>query len=695
MNTPPITQPEALQESPSTSKSPYVSRDLSWLYFNHRVLQEAADPRVPLYERIKFLAIYSSNLDEYFRVRVSSLRQFRELKKKDRKELTVKPKKALKEIKIIVKDQQEQFGQIFREEILPALKSHQIHLVRQVDFDETQQAFGRMYFEEKLKPLLKQQYIDRVGIPPFLEDRKLYLVVQFEDEQNSLALTKIPTDELPRFIQLPSPEGEYHITFLDELIRFNLNRLYAGEVIKDSFAIKVSRDAELYIDDEYSGNLIEKIKANLSNREDGLPTRFLYDAEMPKPVLKTLRKKYNLSKYDLIPGARYHNFNDFFGFPNPLKNADFHDMPLPPLPHPVLSDAPAIIPELYKQDHILHFPYQDYGVVTRLIEEASEDSATTSIKISLYRVAKDSAISQALIKAVQNGKSVVVFVEAKARFDEQSNLFWGDQLKRAGAKVLYSYPGIKVHSKILLIEREQEGRLSRVAYIGTGNFNEKTAKLYADHALLTTHSEIGADLSQVFQVLEGTQTEPEIKHLLVSPFTLRSRFIELIDREIASAQKGEEAYMILKMNSLQDRIMVEKLYEASQAGVNIQLIIRGICSLVPGIPGISDRIEVKSIVDRFLEHARIYIFGNSGEEQMFIASADWMTRNLDRRIEVATPILQSDVYHELRTLVNTQLADNQKARWITENQSNVYVEQKEGEAPIRSQEVFYKWLAEQ
>lgn len=668
----------------------YIKRDVSWLAFNERVLQEAQDERVPLYERIKFLAIYSSNLDEFFRVRVASLRSFRKLKKKTRKALEIKPKKELREIQQIIQQQQQAFGRTFREEILPALKAKGIHLLEDSAFDENQRAFARQYFLEQLQALLQPTFLTDSEASPFLENAGLYFVVQFA-EKEQLAIINIPSDRLPRFIELPSADGAHYLTFLDDILRANLD-LFFDKPVTAAYAIKLSRDAELEIEDEFAGDLIEKIKKGLKKRNVGLPTRFLYDSAMPEDLLLRLKHLFDLSKNDLIPGARYHNFNDFFGFPDPLNDPTLHDVPLPPLPHPALEQAPSLLAAIANQDYLLHFPYQKYDYIIQLIQEAADDPAVQSIKITLYRIAGKSAVVEALLKARQQGKEVTVFVEAKARFDEENNLQWGARLEAVKANVRYSQPGIKVHSKLLLISRIENHAIKHYAYIGTGNFNEKTARLYTDHALLTADQRLSEEVLQVFEYLESGK-EPHPQHLLVSPFTLRSRFLEMVDREIENAQEGKPAYIRLKMNSLEDRIMIEKLYEASQAGVKIQLIVRGMCSLVAGVKDWSENIEISSIVDRFLEHARIYLFANGGEEVLYLASADWMTRNLDRRVEVATPIYNSLLFNELKTILNIQWQDNVKARYLQAGQINIYKNASEAAPPVRAQLDIYHFLA--
>jgi len=676
----------------NTPAKDYIDRDESWLYFNHRVLQEAQDPSVPLYERIRFLAIYSSNLDEFFRVRVASLRSFRQLEKSTRKKLPVKPKKMLRRIRKIVEAQQEEFGQTFRGQLLPELSRRGIHLIDETSYNGPQRAFARTYFEKHLRDRLHPVFIQEKAPAPFLKNKGLYFIIEFEESARA-AIVAIPSDELPRFHQLPA-EGavdEYYITFLDDLIRFSIQELFE-ESITGLYAVKLSRDAELYIDDEFQGDLLAKIKRGLEERNVGLPTRFLYDSRMPKELLNRLKTLFQLKKPDLIPGARYHNFNDFLTFPDPTGQADLHYPPLPPLPHPVLDDAASITEAIAEADRLLHFPYMRYEYVPQWIWEAAADPAVRQIRITLYRVARESEVVKALLHACRQGKEVTVFIEAKARFDESTNIYWGEALEQAKARVLYSYPGIKVHSKLLLISREEHGRRRNYAYVGTGNFNEKTARIYCDHALLSADEQLTDEVERVFHLLERKVIIPRCKHLLVAPFTLRERLEALIDGEIAAAQAGRKAYMILKLNSLEDPMMVEKLYEASQAGVRIRMIVRGICSLAPGLPGKSDNIEIVSIVDRFLEHARLYLFANGGQERLFLASADWMTRNLDRRVEVATPIYDPAIFRELRDLLDLQLHDNQKARRIVADQSNPYRTAAPGEPPLRAQYAAYHYL---
>lgn len=670
----------------------FIERDISWLSFNHRVLQEAADPTVPLYERLKFLAIYSSNLDEFFRVRVASLRSFRKLAKSTKKEMELKPRKLLRKIHQIVHEQQTEFGRIFRE-IREGLSRFDIFLVDEQALEEHQEAQAQAFFKEKIAPLLKPVFLRKPFTEtPFLENRAIYFVVQFEEPDKELALVKIPADELGRFHSLEEKDKGHFIIFLDDMMRLGLPGYFGSKKVSGAYAIKVSRDAELYIGDEYSGDLVEKIKKGLEERHIGLPTRFLYDSAMPKVVLNRLKNLFDLNKNDLIPGARYHNFHDFFSFPKTKMENQLHDHPMPPLPHPELDHEASVIAAAGTKDYLLHFPYQKFDTVLRLVQEAAADEQVESIKITLYRVASNSGIAEGLLEALKNGKKVTAFIEAKARFDEESNLFWGEKLSGAGALVRYSYPGIKVHTKLLLISRRENDGLRHYTYLSTGNFNEKTAGLYADHALLTANPAIAEDVVKIFDLLEGKLLIPKCKNLLIAPFDLREGFEKLIDQEIANARNGKEAWMIVKQNSLEDKAMMNKLLEASQAGVQIKMIVRGICCLLPDREGPAANIEIISILDRFLEHARVYIFANGGQKKIYLASADWMSRNLSRRVEVAFPVYDEALRKEIRRIIDFQLNDCVKARVIDIAQSNRMVAPRPNEPQVRSQLATYDFL---
>tara|TARA_B100001765_G_C19508620_1_gene345260 strand:- start:116 stop:2173 length:2058 start_codon:yes stop_codon:yes gene_type:complete len=667
----------AFQAMAKLYNTKYYHRDLSWLRFNHRVLQEAADKRNPLYERIKFLAIFSSNLDEFYRVRVSDIRQIKHVEKPLRKKLITKPNKVLKEISKQVEIQQEAFGKIFQETIIPDLKREGIHLIRYENFSATQKEVAKTYYEETLRAKIRvERYANNTSTPVFIENEALYLTARIADDKFILA--KIPEEE-PRFFVFPKQNGNHYITFIDDILQFNLKQSPKKEHTIDFYAIKKSRDAELYIEDEFSGNLKEKIKNSLSKRETGQATRLLIDEKMPKAFQEILKNALGVYNADLIEGGRYHNFKDFFTFPNP-STKDLSQKEWTPLPHPELSTFTSLLNAIEEKDRLVHYPYQSFEPVIRLIEEAATDPKVTTLKITIYRAASESRLNDAIAKAAKNGKNVVVFIEVKARFDEQNNLKWGKIFEDNGARVIYSFPAIKIHSKILYIEREDDGKRKRYAYIATGNFNEKTATLYTDYGLMTAHEEITEDINKVFLVLEGKMIIPKPEQLLVAPFTARETFEKLIENEIAQAKQGNDAYILAKMNSLQDKKMIKLLYEASNAGVKIRMVVRGICSLVPGIKGQSENIHITSILDRFLEHGRMYVFGNGGNEKIYIGSADWMKRNLSHRIEVITPILDADVQKTLRALLDIQLNDTAKARIIDKDQNNHYVsEEKNGE----------------
>lgn len=675
------------------TEKPFRHRDLNWLSFNARVLQEADDKTYnPLYERMKFLAIYSSNLDEYFRVRVSQLRQIKHVEKSLRKKLALHPNKTVKKILKEVSAQQDRFGRIFKNEILPELRENNIVLLRAEDFDEAQQKLADSWFKTHLEKEIEIINIDLdKDDKPFLEDRALYYCLTFENPQ-CLGFIEIPTAQTGRFISLGEKEGVHYLTFVDDIIRFKKDSFFTSEEITGMYEIKLSRDAELYLDDELEGILAERIYKSLEQRQKGQPTRLLYDAEMPETEVKKLQKVLGLGKIDMMPGGRYHNFNDFFKFLDPTDNPKLHYQIKEPIPHKTLEKASSFFEAIAEKDQLLHFPFMSFSYVENFVEEAASDENVTEIKISLYRVAEKSVLTSALLEALKNGKKVSIFIEAKARFDEENNIDWGRKFEDAGAQVTFSYPRIKVHSKILLINRKEGELIKSYIYIGTGNFNGETSKIYSDHGLFTADKRLTKELSRVFEVLEGKLIIPRNKHLLVSPFTTRRSFENLIHTEIENAGNGKKAAITAKMNSLEDREMTDLLYSANQAGVEIRLLVRGFSSLVPGINGISDNIYMTSIIDRYLEHGRIYLFHNDGDEKMYIGSADLMTRNLDRRIEVLTPIYDADLFKELKDILDIQLDDNRKARIQDEVESNAYVTDRLGEPPVRSQYAIYDYL---
>ncbi|MEM8523078.1 MAG: polyphosphate kinase 1 [Bacteroidota bacterium] len=660
----------------SGKEIPYIHRDISWLSFNYRVLQEAKDPAVPLFERIKFLAIYSSNLSEFFKVRMANQRNLLRVGKKTRSSLDFDPKEVIKEIQQILIDHQEEFSRIMDEEIVPELKRYNIRLLRRLELNEEQQAFVDDYFQDHLLPYVQPVLLVKHKIRPFLNNGSLYLSVWMRDKSigkkdNSYALVKIPSQDLPRFIELPSAEGRHDLIMLDDVVRYSVARMFPGYEIEDTFSIKLTRDAELYIDDEFSGDLVEKIRKSLAKRAVGTTSRFVYDREMPEGLLDFLSDSFHLEKYDIFPEGRYHNNFDFFQFPD-FGKTHLTNPPLPPLTYTKLEAANDIFTAIKERDHLLYYPYHSYESVVQFFEQAAHDPEVTHIKITQYRVARKSRIMQALMDAVKLGKQVSVFIEVKARFDEAANLRWGEKLEKAGVQVHYSFPGVKVHSKLGLVRRKEGNEYKIYTYLSTGNFHEVTAKIYSDFGLFTADTQLTTEVARLFSYLE-TLEAPEFEHLLVGQYNLRSQLVALIDREIQNAKNGLSSGITLKMNSLQDKSMIAKLYEASQKGVKIKLIIRGICSLIPQLEGWSKNIEAISIVDRFLEHARIFIFHNQGKEEVYMSSADWMVRNLSYRIEATFPIYDEKLKQEVLEFIDIQWKDNMKARILEEKQANKYI----------------------
>ena len=674
-----------------------LSRDLSWLRFNARVLQEAQSPTVPLLERLKFLAIFSSNLDEFFKVRVATLRRLSKLKKKTRARLGESPKRVLKQVLTEVARQQQEFGATFREQLLPALNARHIHLLSEAELTDTQREWTAQYFREHVRDLLSPVALDDTLHHLFLKDQTVYLLFYLTQpvgkgkkaEAERVLIMELPTKRHGgRFVRLPDEGEERFVLFLDDVIRVGAAGLFPHYGRVEVHAVKLSRDAELDIEEEVSGDLMEKIRSSLAKRETGYPARLLFDPATPPEALRALKQKTGITDEALVEGSRYHNFRDFFGFPD-FGEADFHYPARPALPHPSLPRTGSLLAAIGQRDHLLHPPYQSFDYVTRLLREAAADPRVSSISITLYRVASKSEVVKALLRAAKNGKQVTAVVELKARFDEESNLFWADKLKRAGAHVVLTPPELKVHSKLLLITRREADETTRqYAYFSTGNFNESTAGLYTDHGLFTANPALTHEAAAVFDYLRDQRTTPELHQLLVAPFGLRPGLVALIDYEIKQAKKGHEAYILLKVNAVEDEAMIAKLYEASHAGVRVELLVRGIGRLVPGQPGFSENIRQRGLVDRFLEHSRVYVFAHGGQEKVYVSSADWMTRNLDRRVEVAFPILDENLRAEVRQLLDFQRHDNLKARDF----DNQFIPAAEGEKPLQAQEATYKWL---
>ncbi len=675
--------------------APLADRELSWLAFNARVLQEAEDPTVPVGDRLDFLAIVSSNLDEFFRVRVASLRSLLRLGKKTAAELGVEPRALLAEILRAVDVQQTRFGVVLREQVLPALRERGILLVDERQLGEAETTWLRTFFEREVRPRITVLGLDQEP-PPFLENRGLYLAVALEPAQGpriaagpqEIALVAIPP-AVPRWVCPPAAQGERTVLFLDDVIRLCLPALFPAHAIAGAWSVKLTRDAELSLEDEFSADLVTALRRALAKRSVGVPSRFLYDPDMPDAVLSRLRNRLGLEAEDLFRGGRYHNLHDLFAFPR-FDPGGLRAPPLPPLP--VLDDAPSILAAVAERDRLLHFPYQSFEPVLRFLREAAEDADVDAIWITLYRVAKASAVVDALAAAAKRGKAVTAVIEVKARFDEEANLDAAARLEAAGARVVYSDPELKVHAKLALVSRREGGESRLYGYFGTGNFNENTARIYADHALLTADTRLTRESRRVFAYLLGETEEPRFKHLMVAPFGLRRRLRRLVNAEKKAALGGKPAAIVLKLNSLEDPKSIRWLYDASAAGVPIVLIVRGICRLVAGLPGVSETIEIRSIVDRFLEHARVYRFYAGGKDRVFLSSADWMTRNLDRRVEVAFPIYDESCRAQLMRFLELQLADTVKARRIDAEFSNTYV--RDGSAArTRAQLDAYTWLA--
>jgi polyphosphate kinase len=663
---------------------PLYSNNLSWLSFNFRVLQEAADANTPLLERLKFLAIYSQNLDEFFRVKVAAIRSLSESKTKEK--LDFDPEELLSKIIKEVSRQQDIFGQIYRNEILPGLKENNVFLLSEEELNKEYKEFVSDYYEKKVQPFLNVSKLTYYNKPVFLENHKGYLI--FKGKKNPLKETlvvEIPASITGRFVKLPSEKGMVKVCFVDDIIRICFSKNHKSAVQETGYAVKLSRDAELNIEDEFSGSLIKKIRRSLKNRKDGVPARFLYDDRMPKTLLALLKKVWKFKSNDCVAGARYHNFNDFFEFISLVNRPDLLLEPLPKIPVPKLDGQRSYFKVLNKTDILLHFPYHSYEYFLKFLEKAADDDSVTEIKITLYRVARESRVCRALIKAAHSGKKVTAFFEVKARFDEESNLFWAEELQKSGCRVLYSIPGLKVHAKLCLVTLRKNNQLKRYAYLSTGNFNENTANVYTDFGLLTSSKPLTFEAEQIFSMLTDMRKRYDFKHFQVAPDRLRSDIYQLIDKEIINHLSGKKSGIILKMNGLDDAEMIARLYEASSYGVPVRIINRGICRLIPGKKGLSENIKITSIVDRFLEHHRLYWFISNGENKIYLSSADFMNRNLSRRIEVSYPIYEPRYKKRLMDFMNLYMADNTKSRIIDEFHKNEFVKPQRGEPRLNAQ----------
>ncbi len=653
----------------------YINKEISWLAFNARVLQEAENPSIPLIERIKFLGICSSNLDEFYRVRVATLRRLVPLGKKARKIVGGDPEKILKEINQITKAQHKKFDTIYRK-ITNELAREDIHILNEAQLSPAQHDFVLQYFRSTVRARLFPIMLDQIDDFPELRDRMIYLAVHLWRKDNlsksKYALIEVPSDVLPRFLILPREGKRQSVILLDDVIRVGLSDIFAifPQDSFKAFTIKITRDAELEINDDFSESYIEKVNKSLKQRKEGNPVRLIYDAQISPSLLELIKDRLKLSKNDTnIAGSRYHNNRDFMNFPV-LGGRHLRYPEIKRLQLKEFNTRTSIFRVIRKKDVLLHFPYHSFEHVTDLLREASIDPKVNAIKLTVYRVARNSSILNALVNAARNGKKVVAVLELQARFDEEINIYWANRLQDEGIKVIFGIQGLKVHSKLCLITRYEKQKEVLYTLIGTGNFNEETARIYSDHTLFTADKRITQEVARIFEFLENTYKVSRFKHLLVSPNFMRPRLAKLIKQEIKNAKEGRQSYIILKVNNLVDKEIIDLLYEASSAGVMIKLIVRGMFSLVPGIPDTSDNIEAISIVDRFLEHSRIFIFCNDGQPRYYISSADLMPRNIDRRIEVTCPIYDPDIQKQLRDFIDLQWQDNVRARLINSRRDN-------------------------
>lgn len=671
-----------------------VPKEISWLSFNGRVLQEAADQSVPLIEKIRFLGIYANNQDEFFKVRVADLKRQIIINKESNGHAD--PAALLREVQLKVSQYQNELNTIYRG-LLQELADNKIYLRDETEVTDNQKTWIRRYFKhhvlKHINPIIFTETIDLVQ---FLRDQYTYLLVRMTGKDVHYALLEIPSDVVPRFISMPATqEGETTLMFLDNVIRICLDDIFKSFFDYDTieaYSIKMNRDAEYDLQGNVDMSLLENMSNSLKQRLNAMPVRFAYDRAMPKDMVEFMTDELHLSNIDsCMPGNRYHNFKDFLSFPS-VAGDDFENPSLPTIPSTAFNNHKNAFEAIATGDILLYYPYYSFEYFTEFLRQASYDPKVTSIKINIYRVARNSRVIDSLIDAANNGKRVTVVVELKARFDEANNIRWASHLTDAGVKVLFGLPTLKIHSKLCLVSRKENGKTVRYAHIGTGNFNEKTAKIYTDFALFTKDDNLTQEVHNVFDFIEYPYTRPRFDKLLVSPINARQRIYAMIDREIENASMGLPSYINLKVNNLVDDGLIERLYKASQSGVKVRAIIRGMCSLRPGVKGLSENIYITSIVDRFLEHPRVMIFCNNNNEELYISSADWMTRNLDYRIEVGTPILDPALRERIRTIFKIQDSDNQKARIIDDDQKNEYVKYVEGAPKIRSQIEIHKYL---
>ncbi len=677
-----------------------IIRDLSWLAFNARVLQEAKDPSNHIHDRLRFLGIFSNNLDEFFRVRVAALNKMLLLGKSAKMHLEANPDKILKKIQKTVIIQQNAFDNIYSG-IIKEMGKDGIRIKNEKQLTPAQKKFVTAYFDEKVRTEIIPLMIESIPHIPLLRDKSIYLACVLGDTNNPMAhryaLIEIPDRVLPRFVIMPPDSGKTDIILLEDIIRYNLPNLFAPFGFNRflGYIIKVTRDAELDLDNDVNTNIIAELQKGLKNRKRGRATRFIYDRTIDPRLRDYLMKRLNLTKKDnLHAGGRIHNFKDFMNFPSSV----FKDLQPRPRPfvHPLLKQPGRIMDVIEKQDVMMHFPYHSFDSIIDLLREAAIDPYVQSISLTCYRLAKDSKIVNALINAVRNGKEVLVALELRARFDEEANLMWKSRLEEEGVKVVLGLPDMKVHAKIGVIKKRMFNRTRQYAIVSTGNFNENTAKYYGDHCLLTTNKNIIADINHIFNFLQAPVQKLDslkvCKTMPVAPVNMRKYFSDKISQEIKLAGRKKPAGLTLKMNSLVDEVLISKLYDAAKAGVKIDMVVRGICCAHTEQKPQKHNIHAISIIDEYLEHARVFVFHNGGTPQVFISSADWMVRNLDHRIEAACPIYDKEIQQELIDILNIQLAENVKGRILDNEQSNTYVPKEEGEKEVRSQLAIYNYL---
>lgn len=669
----------------------FFDRDLSWLTFNGRILELAGHDDVPLMERINFMAIFSSNLDEFYRVRMPVLQAMDKLG-----ELTSSTSAVddpLSKAQQLINHQQQEFGKIFNGQIVPGLKQNNIHLLLNQPIPASLIDKTNDYFFSQVMAFLRPfKFSGKKKFFP--QNNELYFLVVITNDKNEekLVVLNIPSGDLPRFYKIED-KGKTFIIFLDDIIRYNLDKLFRGETVKDCYSFKITRDAELDLKDEYPGDLSEQIEKQLQKRDLGIATRFLHQPGIPLRILQMVSDSWGIESSSLVEGGNYHNQKDLFGFPVSSPVLRYEEWPTI---YNRLSADESIFDQIERKDLLINTPYQSYDTILRFFNAAALDETVEEIYITLYRVARDSRIVNALINAVSAGKKVTVLVELKARFDEANNIKWANRLKAAGAEIIYSVTALKVHAKVALVKRTVNNRVKYYGLLATGNFNENTAAFYTDHILITASKELLREIELLFIFLARREKpkSPDLirfNHLLVAQFNLQDRFFEMIDREITHAQNGYPASIIIKLNNLEESKLIAKLYDASRAGVKVQLIVRSICRLIPGVKGMSENITIKRIVDRYLEHGRVFIFDNNGKPEVYMGSADWMNRNVYHRIEVCFPVYDEQIKAEITDILNLQLADNVQGVMLNNHIENVLV--KTTKPTIRSQYEVYQYLS--